>query len=79
MIMDPDKGCSNADKQRSSVVLPAPLGPTKAVILPEGIANEILFNARKPGYSKLTFDTCISNGTPTVGKGKSLGLAIKQE
>jgi hypothetical protein len=45
MIMDPDKGCSNADKQRSSVVLPAPLGPTKAVILPEGIANEILFNA----------------------------------
>src|ERR1700756_1233157 len=69
-------GCASPARVRSSVVLPAPLGPTTQANSPRATSNVMscraTFGPAAPGY---TFCTCCSDTTGVLAWPTSLGVA----
>src|ERR671924_386622 len=61
MSTSPSSGCSRPAITRSSVDLPLPLGPRRAVSDPPGIATETLSRATKLPKRFVTWRTAIAN------------------
>jgi hypothetical protein len=57
--MLPLSGVRSAAIDLSSVVLPAPFGPTSAVMERGGVEKETPSSARRPGYSKTSASTAM--------------------